>query len=425
MNETKYTNEVPTYASDSNYLSKFVTNSDDVSVNNDTISSLNLLEFALGLQNEQLTQLQEESASLIEKYNNLCEVLPLGAFITDETGIIHEMNHRCADILGVNKNSVIKKNFTRYISAESLLTFYNLREIALNTNTLQASMIKLISRRGPVFDANLHTMNISSRCGENSRLLFFIFDDQPTDGEHGSYTTHSDHNIHQINTFTELLSTIASEINQPLCIISNYLYGCLHRLESNNIDSNELIKVMTVMSKQSQRAADMIVRMKNFNCKNKLTIEPVCINSILNDVVKSLKYETLDYPVEIICRTISDSVQIEADKVHIEQIILNLSRNAIDSMRDSNTPNAKLIIEANRIGLKSIEISICDNGPGISSDIMPRLFDCHYTTKPYGTGMGLAIIRTIIEAHHGKLYIESSGAAGGACFRFTLCSVEE
>ena len=123
--------------------------------------------------------------------------------------------------------------------------------------------------------------------------------------------------------------------------------------------------------------------------------------------------------MEIVFVPNKDFARVELDKIQVQQVILNLLRNAKEAMQESNTINPKITINVSSKGNNYIIVRIVDNGPGFSEQIAHRLFDLYFTTKPQGMGLGLAICRSIIEAHSGQLSV-SLLPEGGSCFEFEL-----
>lgn len=217
----------------------------------------------------------------------------------------------------------------------------------------------------------------------------------------------------------ELTSAIAHEINQPFAVIANYLHGCIRRLESGNYQVSDLIHALGQAVKQSQLTSDIIHRLKNFSCKSALNYKPECINSVIAESVSLLKHEAEGFPVGITFKPITHPPLIVLDLTHIQQVVTSLARNAIEAMREANTKSPALKIEAELVSETSVEIRVIDNGPGIADAISDKLFTPHFSTKPNGAGLSLAVCRTIVEAHGGQISFYSN-PNGGTCFRFTL-----
>jgi two-component system sensor kinase FixL len=203
-----------------------------------------------------------------------------------------------------------------------------------------------------------------------------------------------------------------------LSVIFNYIQGCIRRIENGNVTMEELATALKQAAKQSMRASEVILRLKNFKHNGLLNRELVCIDEMLQEVIISIEHEIANSPVEISYRSCKFP-PINIDKTHIQQVIFNLARNAIEAMRDSNVASPHLIIETNQPRKNEIQIKVMDNGPGIAEDSLLALFDPHFTTKSYGVGLGLSVSQSIVRAHGGEIVAENN-FFGGACFSFSL-----
>lgn len=223
----------------------------------------------------------------------------------------------------------------------------------------------------------------------------------------------------RMNSMGEMASTLAHELNQPLAAIANYTKGCVRRLESGNFQLEQVLHAMRQAALQSERAGEIIHRMKNFVRKGKLYYEAADINKIIREMVTLINYELREFPVNIKLELSEQIPNLPVDKVQIEQVILNLLRNAIEAMQDAKTVKPTLIIRTLMPSSDIMHVDVVDNGPGFSAEIGQQLLTPYFTTKPKGMGMGLAICRTIIEAHGGHLSARLN-PEGGAWFQFTL-----
>jgi signal transduction histidine kinase len=221
------------------------------------------------------------------------------------------------------------------------------------------------------------------------------------------------------HSFTEeMTATLVHELNQPLAIMNTYIKGCLMHLEKGQANLVELTPIMQKIAQQSEHASQLITRIKDFIHAGKLHYEEVNINSIVRGSIAFINYELHDILATIRFELDEQLSNITVDKIQIEQVILNLVRNAIEAMRDAKTANAEIIIRT-ILDNNSVAIHIIDNGPGFSPELAEQMLDAYFTTKPNGTGMGLAICRAIIEAHGGHL-IAKVIPTGGAWFQFNL-----
>ena len=220
-------------------------------------------------------------------------------------------------------------------------------------------------------------------------------------------------------TMGEMASSLAHELNQPLSAIANYNMGCVNRLQANNYRPEELLAAMQKASAQAERAGKIIRRVRDFVKKSEPNRGAVRITEVIEEVIGFAEIEARKAGVRISVSVPPDLPASYADKIMIEQVVLNLVKNGIEAMHDTPRGERELAISARANGKDFIEVTVADRGHGVLADQTEKLFVPFYTTKPEGMGMGLNICRSIIEFHHGRLWaVANSG--GGTVFSFTL-----
>jgi PAS domain S-box-containing protein len=220
-------------------------------------------------------------------------------------------------------------------------------------------------------------------------------------------------------TMGEMASSLAHELNQPLAAIANYNMGCVNRLESNEYRREELLGAMRKASLQAERAGKIIRRVRDFVRKSEPNRSAVNIGEIIEEAVGFAEIDARKAGVHIRVNVPPGLPTVYADKIMIEQVVLNLVKNGIEAM--GNTPRGErdLTIGARVNGMDFVEVRIEDRGHGVLVAEADKLFAPFYTTKPEGMGMGLNICRSIIEFHHGRLWtVPNSGS--GSVFSFTV-----
>ena len=220
-------------------------------------------------------------------------------------------------------------------------------------------------------------------------------------------------------TMGEMASSLAHELNQPLAAIANYNMGCVNRLQANDYRPEELLAAMQKASAQAERAGKIIRRVRDFVKKSEPNRGAVRITEVIEEVIGFAEIEARKAGVRISVSVPPDLPASYADKIMIEQVVLNLVKNGIEAMHDTPRGERELAISARANGKDFIEVTVADRGHGVLADQTEKLFVPFYTTKPEGMGMGLNICRSIIEFHHGRLWaVANSG--GGTVFSFTL-----
>jgi PAS domain S-box-containing protein len=240
--------------------------------------------------------------------------------------------------------------------------------------------------------------------------------------------------VTRVTTLGELTASIAHEINQPLTAIVNNANAGLRWLSSESPDIGETREVIRRIVRDSNRAADVISRMRALFKKAPMTKERFDINEAIEEVVALTQAEAQRNRVLVRTRLGADVPLILGDRVQLQQVMLNLLINAIEAMSATNEGRRELLVStqskpeikapASGSGASTdqsgyVLVAVRDSGPGLHTDSQNQLFNPFYTTKPKGLGMGLAVSRSIIEAHGGQLgAIPNDGP--GATFQFTL-----
>ncbi len=224
--------------------------------------------------------------------------------------------------------------------------------------------------------------------------------------------------VSRLTAMGEMASTLAHELNQPLAAINNYLKGCRRLLDQEDIAALPRVKEgLDKASEQAVRAGQIIRRLRNFVSRGETERRIERVSQLIDEA--SALAMVGGREAGIISRLDIDPriSTVIADRVQVQQVLVNLIRNAMDAMQASE--RREITISARPSADSMVEIAVSDTGPGLAVEIADRLFQPFVTTKETGMGVGLSISRTIIEAHGGKLWVEPS-AGGGACFRLTL-----
>ncbi|MFA7292237.1 MAG: PAS domain S-box protein [Rhodocyclaceae bacterium] len=219
-------------------------------------------------------------------------------------------------------------------------------------------------------------------------------------------------------TMGEMASTLAHELNQPLAAISSYNTGCMNKIDSGRYTAEELRGAMEKLGVQAQRAGKIIRRVHDFVRKSEPRLADCDLAEVIDDAIGFIEHLATKRSVRIAREIPGWRQPLLADQVMIEQVLLNLMRNAIEAMSETPAELRRLIVRVTQHdGL--IEVRVIDNGSGIADSVMERLFTPFFSTKPNGMGMGLNICRSIIEYHKGRLWVENN-PDGGTTFAFTL-----
>jgi PAS domain S-box-containing protein len=220
-------------------------------------------------------------------------------------------------------------------------------------------------------------------------------------------------------TLGEMASTLAHELNQPLSAIANYCAGCVTRMQGGHWKQEDILAVMQKASVQAERAGKIIRRIREFVRKSEPRRSAVRIVDVLDDAIGFADIDARRLGIRIVAQAAPDLPAVYADRIMIEQVLLNLIRNGFDAMADTLPGERVLVVRARLCGPHAVEVAVIDRGHGISEETRQRLFTPFYTTKAEGMGMGLNICRSIVEFHDGRLIVDAN-PEGGTIFSFTL-----
>jgi C4-dicarboxylate-specific signal transduction histidine kinase len=218
-------------------------------------------------------------------------------------------------------------------------------------------------------------------------------------------------------TVGEMASTLAHEINQPLSAITNYQMGCVHRIRSGQWDAQELAATLEKASAQAERAGKVVQRVRDFLRNREANRSPASVNELIQEACRLIEDEAEKAGISLTLDLAADLPPVLADRIMVEQVLLNLLRNGMEAMYE--TAPRSLTIASRLTGDSRVEIAVQDVGHGIPPSVEAELFAPFFTTKAQGMGMGLNICRSIIEMHDGRLWF-TRDANVGTTFRFTL-----
>lgn len=225
--------------------------------------------------------------------------------------------------------------------------------------------------------------------------------------------------VGRLSTMGEMASELAHELNQPLAAIVNYAHGAMNRADAATLEADALKAVLERIATQADRASQIIRRLRRFVRKREPQRTSVNVNDLVRDVIDLVEPELRQHSVQVDLALAEHLPLMPVDTVQIEQVLLNLVRNALEAMEPLPTAERRLRIVSEALSGDAVQVDVIDEGPGIPDHQLEHIFEPFFTTKQRGMGMGLPISQSIAEAHGGRL--EALHApAGGMDFRLTL-----
>ncbi|MFB9266793.1 PAS domain S-box protein [Bradyrhizobium erythrophlei] len=230
--------------------------------------------------------------------------------------------------------------------------------------------------------------------------------------------------VTRVTALGELAASIAHEVNQPLAAVVTNAAACLRWLDRQPPNLKEALGTVQSIIKDGNRAGEVIQRVRALVSKTTDQRAPLDINDVINEVVSLVQYELLSHRVSLRLELAPALPLVVADRIQLQQVILNLVINGIEAMQPVTDRPRELVIRTGQDDARQILVSVRDCGLGIATENAGRLFDAFFTTKSSGMGMGLSICRSIVDAHGGHLSVAGNDGPG-ATFAFTLPTHQE
>jgi len=225
--------------------------------------------------------------------------------------------------------------------------------------------------------------------------------------------------VTRVTTLGEMTASIAHEVNQPLAAVVNAATACLRWLDRGTPDLDETRRAVEWIIKEGNRASEVIRRVRALANKTDIEKVPLDINEVIREVIALVQRELIVHRVSLRMELAPTLPMILADRVQLQQVIINLVMNGIEAMQSVTDRPRELVIRSYQDETHRVLVTVTDSGVGISAENADRLFNAFFTTKSSGMGMGLSICRSIVEAHGGRLWA-TANVPHGATFQFTL-----
>ncbi|MCB1801249.1 MAG: PAS domain S-box protein [Gammaproteobacteria bacterium] len=369
-----------------------------------------------------VSELQRERAdALMRKLSGALERTADAIMITDRDRFIEYVNPSFERLTGYSKEEAIGKKTYFLRSGLHDKKFYD--ELWNVIGKGEAYRGIMVNRKK---DGNLYyeQKTISPLRDENGTITHFIstghdisdlIEAEEKNRAHQAELAH----VARLSTLGEMTSGLAHELNQPLCAITTYAQTCLHILQGGDCSPERVRYGVEQIVRQAELASEIFRRLRDFSRKGEIRHEPVCVAGIVAEVVELVAAEAQQKLVRLHQKVPAGLRDVMADRIQIEQVLLNLVRNAIDAVIDLDQARREILINVLPEPAGWITVEIKDQGPGCPQHMTERLFEPFVTTKDNGLGIGLSISHSIVEAHGGCLWL-AENSEEGATFRFTL-----
>ncbi len=369
---------------------------------------------------EALLHLAESEARL----RSILETVPDAMIVIDEHGVMRSFSVAAERLFGMTAEEAIGNNVSALMPSpyRELHDGYLQRYMQTGERRIIGIGRVVVGARR---DGSTFPMELSVGEMETSGKRFFtgfvrdLTERQSTERRVQDLQSELVH-VSRLTALGEMASALAHELNQPLSAIANYLKGSERLLDAPKLDRDKIKGALSSATEQALRAGHIIRRLRNFVSKDESDRRIENLPQLLEEAGALAMIGAKERGVGLRFDLDHHLALVLADKVQIQQVLLNLMRNAIDAMETSSQRELTVLSRLAAEGM--VEVSVQDTGPGIAPQMIDQLFQPFVTTKPQGMGVGLSISRTIVEAHGGRIWAEPN-PAGGTIFRFTLRAV--
>ncbi|MFN3515166.1 MAG: sensor histidine kinase [Phenylobacterium sp.] len=375
-----------------------------------------------GLENQEaLNHLAEREAHL----RSILATVPDAMVVIDERGVMQSFSAAAERLFGWSAEEAIGRNVSMLMPSPYREAHDSYLERYLRTGERRIIGIGRVvvgeRRDGSTFPMELAVGEMKTDRRFFTGFIRDLTERQATERRLQDMQSELVH-VSRLTAMGEMASALAHELNQPLSAIANYVKGTVRLLETPEPDRETIRTALANAGDQALRAGQIIRRLRDFVSKGEAERRIESLPKLLEEAGALAMIGAKERGVRLRFDLDPEVDLVLADKVQIQQVVLNLMRNGIDAME--NAAVRDLTVSARPASGDMVEIAVADTGSGIGPEVASQLFQPFITTKAQGMGVGLSISRTIVEAHGGRIWFESH-PGGGSVFRFTLRGVKE
>ena len=354
---------------------------------------------------------------------SVLESVPDGMVIINEEGMILQFSRAARDLFGYRNEDIIGKHVSELMTRHDAI---NHDEYMDNYRRTGKARIIGVGRVVMARRADGTEFPIDLKIGEakiNGRSIYTGFLRDLSEKQQAELRMREMQaelvHFSRLSAVGTMASALAHELNQPLTAIANYLEAGRDLLDTPDADSLSMLsEALDEGARQSVRAGQIVRKLRDFVSRGEIARRAAPLAPLIEDAVSLARIGTTGEAVKVHVQIGDEVDAISADPIQIQQVVINLLRNAFDALAGRDDAEVNVRATANPIdGMVSVEI--CDNGPGIDADVASQLFKPFTSTKTSGMGLGLSICQTIVEAHGGAIHAKPLDKEG-ACFCFTL-----
>jgi len=380
----------------------------------DLINRQNLLN----LKTAEILDLHQSSYKLKEASTHIFNVSSEGIVMLSLLGVIESTNPAACLLFGYSEAELLGMSFNQLLITP-LFSKLSIELLQNNqTNIPSSYKVEGLHRNGSIMPLSLSLVDFALEQSKHFAIVIrdnsLHFQQEQLEKAHLAEIAH----MTRLSLIGSMGSGIAHQVNQPLTAISNYSQACIQLIKAEQPDLSKLSEVLTKTYEQVQKAGKIIHRMKDLASQRTTSRNLISIDVLIENAVNFYAYECYQHNINVTLELNPDIPKVAVDSVQIEQVLLNLIKNAMDALKEQINGGDKTISIQTHLN-NDLEVRIKDNGPGLTDLQKEKILMPFYTSKSSGMGMGLSISRSIIEAHNGMIRFDSLFGVG-TTFYFNL-----
>lgn len=361
-----------------------------------------------------------ELIETLQRYSDLFTFAPVGVVVLAEDGRVEDVNRAAASMLGWPRSWVAGQLFSRWIAKDDVKRFLQHLRNACRSEQALSDEFKIKDRRGRSRELRFDSVAMIPRGADTGHLPRCQI--SLTDVTEQRWATRDgiDDLAHamRLNSCGEMAAALAHELSQPLGAIKLYCNATVKSLESDERDREKLSGLLEKIAAAASHADATVRGLRAFLSKREAAVETLDLNDVLCEASDLAGAYAKERACRVELRLGERLPPVQVNRVHVQQVLLNLLQNGIDAMQQMPAAERRVVVTSDRPKRGILRVTVSDTGPGMTAEQRRRAFEPFYTTKENGMGMGLSISRSIIESYGGRLWPRN--VRRGTALSFTL-----
>lgn len=358
------------------------------------------------------------------KFRQFFGTLPEYAYIVSPEGTILDLNEAAIRALGYEREEILGRSLSMIYAPQSRARMRELFAQWRQEGHLAREEMEIVCKDGRTRPVLLNAGAVRDGAGRilYSAVIQVDITEQKQAQQQAEQRQAELLHVSRLSTLGEMASGLAHELNQPLTAVMSFAGAALRSIQAGDVDKGRLAGILEQVVSQSTRAGEIIRRVRALAQRRQFRLRPVDVNKIVEDVLGLLATGIRHKEVDVVPELADGLPTVLADSIQLEQVLLNLVGNAIEAMESVEPQQRRLTLRTLAESGGAVKVVVSDTGPEIGPEMRARMFNPFFTTKEDGLGVGLSISRSIIESHHGQLWLDPEPGRG-CTFAFTLRAI--